>query len=366
MVDYMEITILRGPAIVHETLDAIRIYHHRIPQETYTWPGEICIPPTEITAIVNQACSVLDPTDPALNYYFQPWPLEVDPMLPACLAAYMITSFFELDAEDMDSAVQRILKHYQTKWETGFTASSIGCLAVELESSPANLGKPLTQAFSGLPVPEGLKRELAVVFSDYEKHMSRLICLMRPVAQELERLLAPWVERFDPLLERWKKDAETVDPQALLRSVPQEDVEKVWIRMRFIYEHMNQRSIWREDKRMHMHLRPTSCLCPAKQVPQDRIMDEHLTGLRLLGDRIRLDIMRLTMIKPRYCNELADLLGVNRGIVFRNLNSMYNCGLLVKVMLEGKLCYTVSIHNTQRLFEHIVEYIALPMEPPKS
>lgn len=362
----MDITILRGPAILHETLDTIRIYHHKLPQDTYTWPGEICIPPGEITAIINQACSKLDPTDPALNYYFQPWPLEVDPMIPSCLAAFMITSFFELDTDDLDTAVERLLGHYRRKREIGFNASSIGCLAVELEDCPSNAGLPLKQIFSGLPAPEGLKRELVSVFSDYEKHLKRLINLMYPVAMELERLLQPWVERFDPLLERWKKDALTVNPQDLLRSVPQEDVERVWIRMRFVYEHMNQRSVWRGLKTMHMQLRPTSCLCPMKQVPKDKLMDEHVTGLRLLGDRIRLDIMRLCMTKPRYCNEIADILDVNRGIIFRNLNSMYNCGLLVKVMLEGKLCYTVGIRNTQRLFEHILEYIALPIDPPKN
>lgn len=351
----LDITILRGPALLLEALDAVRIFYHELPLSLYTRPGAPGIPPDAVQQIIRDACAPLNLSDPSFRYYFQPWSLPEDPRWPGCLASYLINVWPSLTDCDVDRTAQAVVRYFRQLQQTGYSIAAVNGQNCNISPCPGNRGKTPAQIFQSVPLLDGLKRELAVVFSDFETHFERVVQLLRPVAERLDVLLAPWVQELDPLLNRGLPDRSR---KRLLENAPVASDMEILVRMRFIEENFSTLAVMLDRPVCHVRMAPHtfSDQRAAPVAQQDAI----LAALRLLGDSTRLDMVKLMLEEPRYCNELAELLGINSGIIYRNLSSLSNCGVLIRKFIDGKPQYIANRVFLSNVFSSVMDYLSIP------
>ena len=85
--------------------------------------------------------------------------------------------------------------------------------------------------------------------------------------------------------------------------------------------------------------------------------ERELTVLRLLANPDRIEMLRLMATDPMSSSEVAKELQLHVGSTFRDVNNMYNAGLLLLVPGKGKNRYCTNLQLIENITAHLNEYL---------
>ena len=71
----MELQFNRKPCLILEATELLYVFVNQLSPRMLTADGPYCIPPAEVSAIMEEVCGSLSPEEPTLHYYFQKYQL---------------------------------------------------------------------------------------------------------------------------------------------------------------------------------------------------------------------------------------------------------------------------------------------------
>lgn len=80
-------------------------------------------------------------------------------------------------------------------------------------------------------------------------------------------------------------------------------------------------------------------------------------ALRLLSSPDRVEMLRIMLTKPMSGSEVAKELQLHVGSTFRDINNMYNAGLLLLLPGKGKNLSSTNLPAIENLTTHLLEYL---------
>ena len=104
--------------------------------------------------------------------------------------------------------------------ESGFHVEGIDGFSLSFE--PALAGKLLSLAreLAALQVPPLYRMQLLEVFSAFDRHLERVVELLRPIAAVLPDYMAPWTRQIPALAEQWDTFFRETRPRSFSSSEP--------------------------------------------------------------------------------------------------------------------------------------------------
>lgn len=288
----MEFQVYRKPCMLLETVELVYSYVNQVPAEQLTESGEYCIPAREIPSIREAVCGPLDLENEELQFYFKGVPVDGKEQHLSCLACCMVYSTLNLGCSSVEETV-RFLKNGWFLKERPFRVCGINGIGLDLTAADTGEFTTLAREIARLPVPQAYQLQLVEVFSDFTWHLDRLMAYLRPAAERLEPLLAPWVARAIPRMEEWERYLQ--DPsamQTMLRKIglKQPEIRRLELAMRYFFPFGGPGEF--QHPQAHLSLHMGVGIPPGKDAPQaaDFLHDWEFNALRLLAhpDRARM------------------------------------------------------------------------------
>lgn len=344
------------PCILYETVELLYAFVNGVSPEQLTVEGSYCIPAGEILRIQSAACDGLDPQDPALQLYFGQQAILDESNQFTCLASCMVRSFMNLEETELTAQMDSMCVSWERIRRRPFCIRAISWFALDIEAFPAGSSTSLASEMKKLPVGEAFFLSLLETFSDYNYHMAQLRELISPVAQRLRSLLEPYVRQAAPLREIWHQFFQVTTLEAFTERRTGFPMEKPFdhacICMRYFKPQYAPIQVDPACNTFNMHLG----VGVQPPVQQPNPSEQDLQALRLLGDKIRSDMVRILMGRPMSMQELATQLDINPGTIFRNLNSLTNTGLLTTEVRGSRYYYQANLPFIQGVFQKMLEY----------
>lgn len=103
----MELQFNREPCLILEATELLYVFVNQLSPRMLTADGPYCIPPAEVSAMIEEICGSLSPEEPTLRYYFQKYQL-LEQAGDTCLARLMVFSFVNLNESDPDRSFQAL------------------------------------------------------------------------------------------------------------------------------------------------------------------------------------------------------------------------------------------------------------------
>ena len=103
----MELQFNRKPCLILEATELLYVFVNQLSPRMLTADGPYCIPPAEVSAIMEEVCGSLSPEEPTLHYYFQKYQL-LEQSGATCLARLMVFSFVNLNESDPGLSFQAL------------------------------------------------------------------------------------------------------------------------------------------------------------------------------------------------------------------------------------------------------------------
>lgn len=361
----MQTVVFDHPCLILEASELVYAVVNRIPAARLTEEAPFCIPPKEVQRIMQEVCYDLDPEDAELRFYFGGVALEENEgsgSRLACVANCMIGSVEPICHDDVRQA-QEMMHH--AWFAKGHDIQVLGVNADGIAVRDASQYTTLGQEFGKLPIPASYQVKLVEVFSAFHRHVDRLCDILSPIAQRLKPLLEPWVQQAAPRAEQWREGLRTESgQQALLKrcKVVPEEVDQLQIALRYFTPFHGHGDYDVENRMIRLHV---GIALPPSQahVPEDDHLSakEH-TVLRLLSNPDRLAMLRAMNKTAKSTQELSKELGLNPGSVFRDLNNLYNAGILHLEVISGRDYYTADLHQIEEITTHLVRYLKQDIE----
>ena len=355
----MEFQVYRKPCMLLETVELVYSYVNQVPAEQLTESGEFCIPAREIPSIREAVCGPLDLENEELQFYFKGVPVDGKEQHLSCLACCMVYSTLNLGCSSVEETV-RFLKNGWFLKERPFRVCGINGIGLDLTAADTGEFTTLAREIARLPVPQAYQLQLVEVFSDFTWHLDRLMAYLRPAAERLEPLLAPWVARAIPRMEEWERYLQ--DPsamQTMLRKIglKQPEIRRLELAMRYFFPFGGPGEF--QHPQAHLSLHMGVGIPPGKDAPQaaDFLHDWEFNALRLLAHPDRARMLRAMTGQAMSVQELSQTLGLNPGSVFRDLNNMKNVGLLAQEVVSNRIYYRTDSATVERLTKHLVRYL---------
>lgn len=218
----------------------------------------------------------------------------------------------------------------------------------------------LATEFSALPVPQSYQFKLVEGFSNYEAHVDRLGEIPSPIAEKLEPLLAPYVEKAAPRRQEWREYLAREEAMSWVQSVSSygdEHIVKIYVALHYFAAERGYAFFVTPP--LQLNLRMGVGLTPGKKLPREGHppSDGKYTALRLLTRQECVDIFRATRKNPKCIQELSHELNMNPGTVFRNVNSMFNVGLLKLDLISDRNYYSADLSRVEDITSHLLQYL---------
>ena len=356
----MELEIYKKPCLLLEAAELVCAVVNNIPAEKLTVPDTYAIPPEAVRTIQEAACAGLSPEDRQLQFYFRGFPLFGVAERLFCLGCCLLYTSVEVSCNGVDDMAQALCDGWTRRRREDYRIDGIYPFSLRINVVNGREFTALSDEIAPLPVPQSYKMQLVEVFSAFDYHVSRVAELLRPVADALEVLLAPWVERATPLMNQWERFfREHGVNEFLLRRAQLKFGQVKTLQIAFRYFAPDPSPLYFDEKtgcvsiHMGMSIRPD---------PNDRgavptLDDLDHSALRLLANPDRVEMLRLMMNRPMGVPELSKRLQLNSGSVFRDVNSMYNAKLLLFQPENGKNLYCTNLSAVVRITSNLVEYI---------
>lgn len=353
----MNYTINDRPCLMLEAAMLVFSYVNHLPADQLTCSEPYAIPAQNVEDIRAAACTGLDLEDQELQFYFQGVRIADRVYQQSCLALHVLYCRGQPDSYEVRDMVSALKRSWQE--QTGslkiFGINSCGLSIMEAESFVS-----LAEEIAKLPIPPQYQMKLVEALSNYPRHVERLGQILEPVAERLKPLLEPWVIQAAPRRTDW---AEFLSQDNAASVVLQEshvtghELQNVIMTMRYFFPKIGTGNYRVGQKEIVYHMGVT--LLPQRERPEEcaPLSSGDFAVLRLLSSPERFNIFWAVRREPKSMQELTVELDLNPGTVFRNVNKLYNEGLLELEIISGRNCYRADIARLERVTAHMIRYL---------
>ena len=328
----MELQFNRKPCLILEATELLYVFVNQLSPRMLTADGPYCIPPAEVSAIMEEVCGSLSPEEPTLHYYFQKYQL-LEQSGATCLARLMVFSFVNLNEYGLSMYAPR-------------------------DSSTV----PFAHGLWKLPLPLPCKEQLMEVFSDFPRHTKRLAALMKPVMERLGSALAPWVDRAEPLIRQWEATLQDQDLAQFLQThmLIQTDypLDSATASLLFFMPNLTPGLV--DEKRRLTRFCIGVNIQPQKGIAMSKLEEWEYTAMRLLGSPARMEMMNAMRQRPMTSRELSQELGLHLGTVTRDIRNMHNARLLNMKLGGSRPHYSVNFDTIRALAQRLLDMCPAP------
>lgn len=355
----MEVIVNDQPCLLTETLSLVHAWFNDIRLEELTVDNDpCCIPAAELRQIQQEVCGDLDMQDEELRFYFKGIPIKTKAEKSISSLAF---NLLHTGQTHLHFRVSDAIAALKESWRGGpkyFHVSGMDVHGLRIEATEQFTS--LATEIGKLPVPQDYQLKLVDGYARFETHLDRLEEILTPLAEKLQPLLMPWVERTASRRQEWREFLASEGAMEwiwTLCDLAHEKIEKLTLTTYYLTA-MHGGG--------HYHSPPLElCLYLGVAFQPGRLRDRgnsplndgEYTALRLLTRQECVDIFRTTREKPKCIQDLAQELNMNPGTVFRNVNSMFNVGLLKLEIISGRNYYWANIPRMEKMTEHLVRYL---------
>ena len=357
----MELQFNREPCLILEATELLYVFVNQLSPRMLTADGPYCIPPAEVSAIMEKVCSGLSLEDPTLRYYFQKYPL-LEQTGFTCLARLMIFSFVNLSESDPDRSFQALCDAWDRLRRDGYYFIRCSEYGLSLYTLSDSEPVPFAHGLWQLSLPLPFKERLMEVFSDFPRHVERLAALMKPVMEQLASALAPWIDRAEPLIRQWEQ---TLRDQELSRFLQTQMLVQTEVTLQravtsllFFLPNQTPGAIDAEKGMTRfcigVNMQPQDGIAPSK--PESW----KYAAMRLLGSPARMEILNAIREKPMTFRELAQELGLHLGTVTRDMRNMRDSRLVIMQLGGSRPHYSVNYDTIRTLGQWLLDMCPAP------
>lgn len=358
----MDVALYPRPCLLYEAAELVFALVNGIPPEKLTGTGEYCIPPDHVQAIQAEACAGLSLEDEQLQFYFRGVPLEGTYGRTSCLGCCLLYSSLEIASSGVEEMQQALSAAWADHRERGYRINGIDAFSIGMEPTEDRAQfTSLSKEIAWLPVPQAYQMQLLEVFSAFDQHLAQVTSILKPVAAKLESLLEPWVARAQDLLQGWEtlfrqenQAEEFMLHQAQLRF---DHYNFLGIALRYFSFGGSPGKIDELTGRVSFHMSVSVPPSLEQAEPLPAMMEQEYSALRLLANSDRVEMLRLMAERPMSGSEVARQLQSSVGSTFRDINNMYNAGLLLLLPGKGKSLYSTNFPAIETLTTHLLEYL---------
>lgn len=356
----MEVVVFEKPCLILEAAELVYAMVNRIPAARLTEDAPYCIPVAEVEKILAEATGDLDPMDRQLLFYFDGIPLaenEGSNDRLACVAFYLINSVTPICCYEVEEARQMLHSAWFAKTDA---VHILGIYTDGIAIGDAEQYTNWGTEFCKLPISPCHQVKLVEAFSAFDRHIDRLCDILLPVAEKLKRLLAPWVEKDMPRITQWRESlVGDLAQQALLKrcKVVPETVDQLQIALRYFSPLRGPGDYDVDQHIIRLHVGVALSPAGTHESAGSQMTAGEYTVLRLLSNPDRMAMLRAMTKKPKSTQELAQELGLNAGSAFRDLNNLYNAGILNLTVISKRNYFTTNIAQIEKLTTHLLQYL---------
>lgn len=362
--EHIVVTVTSRPYILYETVALLRAYVNGSDMSGLTGDGAYCLHPSEVEEIAEQVCAGIDIAAPWVQLFFKNYPILNDVKSSTCLASCIAYSFFFIETEE--TTLRQQLDYVSEKWAVtrreGYQINSINRFSIEIE--PAVTAEPirLFEELQGLPISSEFSMLLYEAFSDLDFFIDQLYALIAPVAELLAQALRPYEARTAELAGQWTDflKERSVLNDFLRRGTGteiSETLEEIKIVLRYFEPRMVVGSYVADKCIADLHVGIGVKPVLSASGKEEKIdLEREFAAFKLLGDKSRRDIIRLLGKNALSMQEIINQLGINSGTVFRNINSLFQAGLLSREIHGDRFFYKAKLDDIQTIFDHMMRY----------
>ena len=204
------------------------------------------------------------------------------------------------------------------------------------------------------------RMQLLEVFSAFDRHLERVVELLRPIAAVLPDYMAPWTRQIPALAEQWDTFFQGNSAQEFFLQrarIQSGEFRELRLAFRFFSPYGSPGKFLGEKGRLLFHMgvnmQPGLGNAGQAQAPEEW----ELTALRLMANGSRMEMLHAMAERPMSGQELAQKLNLNSGSVFRDLNSLYNARLLLMESTGGRNCYRTNLPVVRNMMERMLNYL---------
>ncbi len=359
----MELIIYDKPCLILEAAELVYAFVNNLPAKSLTREGAYCIPANQVAEIQKEITKDLDSQDEELQFYFKGVPVEGREERLSCLACTLLYFQNPAACHEVDEALEylhsmwnRIQKPFSV---TSFNAFTI-CYAETTRYTNLSL------EISRLPVAPQYQNHLIEAFSGFDWHLERLGNILRPLAEKLKPLLQPWVENAAALREQWKNywlTARENNFWLLRANLINENVQQVRFSLRYFSPQNAPGEFWENLGTVTTHV-GVFITPDGKHLNDTPVLSPNdYSTLRLLSNPDRITMLNAMLHEPMSGPALMQKYGFHSGSVFRDLNSLYNAGLLSICVQDGKNTYRTNFPVIQKLATRMLQAIDPDYKP---
>ena len=161
----MELQFNREPCLILEATELLYVFVNQLSPRMLTADGPYCIPPAEVSAIMEGVCGCLSPEEPTLRYYFQKHQL-LEQSGATCLARLIVFSFVNLNESNPDRSFQALCDAWDRLRQDGYYFTSCSEHGLSMYAPVDSDAIPFAHGLWKLPLPLPCKERLMEIFSD--------------------------------------------------------------------------------------------------------------------------------------------------------------------------------------------------------
>ena len=360
----VSVTVTTHPYILYETVELLRAFVNGMELKSLTREGPYCLTLEELQQIRDKVCGALDPSDKWLRHFFENHPLLDDSKTSTCLASCIAYSFFnnEMAAPDLRHQLDYVAAQWRETRRGGYQICSINRFSIAIEPAAAEEPVRLFEELRRLPISSDFCMLLYEAFSDLDFYADKLCQLISPAAASLTEALQPCEQRCTGLVQQWMDFfSDRTMLNAFLRSRTGTEISEAFEEMKIALRYFEPRLVvgsYSADERivgMHVGIGVKPMLPPAREeVKID--LEQEFAAFKLLGDKGRRDTIRILSKGPLSMQDITNQLGINSGTVFRNINSLFQAGLLRREVHGERFYYKANLAYIQEIFDHMMAY----------
>ncbi len=365
----MNIQVTEKPNMLLEAVELLLAYINRIPPEELTAQQEYCLSVEAVREIMDVACAGISRDDPAYHYYFVMHPLPNDASSSTCIArnlAYMVTLQYS-GALKETCEMLKLYWHRELNGKT--TVTTVGTFSPWFE--PQDPALTLMDSISCLNMDEDYNRKLREQLSDYDAAIDRLHDLVKPVVEKMEAFLTPWVMQAAERAQHWRQAlSEPGAEERFLRLLSVQNTEKIdriGIQLRYLDPYSAAGTIvdtesdqW-ETRERFVFSHTGLFIHPEGEQNPELFHSWEFRAMRLLGSPVRLRMLHTLWDNPMSSRELAKTLNLNLGTLCRDMNSLYECKLLILESGDARRRYRTNRETMEHLAKHLARFGSLQL-----
>ena len=362
----MNIQVTEKPHMLLEAVELLYAYINHIPAAELTMQRENCLPVEAVQEMMDVACAGISREDEAYRYYFAMHRMPDEGHGSTCMArtlVYMVVSQYD---GSMEETCNMMKLYWHRELREREVLSSVGTFAPWFE--PRDSTMTMQESIVRLNMDEDYIRKLQEQFSDYDAAIDNLHRLIAPVAEKLEPLLMPWVAPAAEQARLWRENLSV--PGAEERFLQMlfvrytEKIDRISIQLRYLDPYsasgtiVNTESDQWEVQERYIFIHLGLYFHPEGEQGQELELFHswEFRAMRLLGSPVRLRMLHTLWDKSMSSRELAKALNLNLGTLCRDMNSLYECKLLILESGNERRRYRTNRETMAYLAKHLADF----------